>query len=133
MVKKIAAIAASLVAVVGLGYLLATVIGKPVSTDLSIIGKGKPVLVLAYQNHSPTSIEALNSLNQVRKVYESRYEFVVADLGVPQGRAFASRSRMVEGQAIFLNQDGEPLLVTGIPADEQALRRLLDSQLVAME
>jgi hypothetical protein len=133
MVKKIAAIAASLVAVVGLGYLLATVIGKPVSTDLSIIGKGKPVLVLAYQNHSPTSIEALNSLNQVRNVYESRYEFVVVDLGVPQGRAFASRSLMVEGQAIFLNQDGEPLLVTGIPADEQALRRLLDSQLAAME
>ena len=133
MVKKIAAIAASLVAVVGLGYLLTTVIGKPVSTDLSVIGKGKPVLVLVYQNHSPTGGEALNSLNQVRSDYESRYDFVVADLGVPQGRAFASRYQMVDGQAMFLNQDGEPLLVTGIPADERALRRLLDSQLTAMK
>ena len=133
MVKKIVAIAASLTAVVGLGYLLTTVIGKPVSTDLSVIGKGKPVLVLVYQNHSPTGGEALNRLNQVRNDYESQYDFVVADLGVPQGSAFASRYRMVDGQAMFLNQDGEPLLVTGIPADEQALRRLLDSQLAAME
>jgi hypothetical protein len=98
-----------------------------------VIGKGKAALVLVYQNHSPTGGEALNRLNQVRSDYESRYDFVVADLGVPQGRAFASRYQMVDGQAMFLNQDGEPLLVTGIPADEQALRRLLDSQLAAMK
>jgi hypothetical protein len=133
MVKKIAAIAASLAAVVGLGYLLTTVIGKPVSTDLSVIGNGKPVLVLVYQNHSPTGGEALNRLSQVRSDYDSRYDFVVADLGVPQGRGFASRYQMVDGQAMFLSQDGEPVLVTGIPADEQALRRLLDSQLAAMK
>ena len=133
MVKKIAVIAASIIALAGLGYLLTTVIGKPISTDLSVIGKGKPVLVLVYQNHSPTGGEALNRLSQVRNDYDSQFDFVVADLGVPQGRAFASRYQMVDGQAMFLNQDGEPLQITGIPADQQELRRLLDSRLADMK
>ena len=46
MVKIIAVTAASLVALVGLGYLLTTVAWQPIGDDFSVIGKGKPVLVL---------------------------------------------------------------------------------------
>jgi hypothetical protein len=133
MVKVIAAIVVSFLALVGLGYLMINVVGKPIGTDLSIIGKGKPVLVLVYQNYSPTGGEALNRLSQVMGDYDSRLEFAVANLGVPEGRAFASRYQLADGQAIFLKQDGQPLQVTSIPVDERELRSRLDAKLESVE
>ena len=61
------------------------------------------------------------------------YEFVVADLGTPQGRAFARRHGIVAGQVLFLQPDGQARRATAIPADAPALRALLDRQLAAME
>ena len=133
MVKMIAVTAASLVALVGLGYFLIVGVGKPISTDLSVIGQGKPVLVLAYENFTPTGGDALNRLRQVRSDYDSRLDFVVADLGTPQGRVFANRYQLVNGQAVFLKQDGQPLRVTNIPEDERELRSHLESSLAAVE
>jgi hypothetical protein len=133
MVKTIAVTAASFVALVALGYLLTMGVGKSISTDLSVIGQGKPVLVLAYENFSPTGGDALNRLRHVRSDYDSRLDFVVADLGTPQGRAFANRYQLVDGQAVFLKQDGQPLRVTSIPADERELRSRLESNLAAVE
>jgi hypothetical protein len=129
MVKIIAVTAASLVALVGLGYLLTKVAWQPIGNDLSVIGKGKPVLVLVYENYSPTGGDALNRLSRVKNDYDSRLDFVVADLGVPEGDAFANRHQMVNGQAMFIKQDGQPLWIRSIPADELALRSQLDSSL----
>ena len=126
----IAVIAAALVAV---GYFLTTGAGKPISSDLSVIGQGKPALVLAYENYSPTDGEALNRLRKVQSDFDSRLEFVVADLGTPEGRAFAERYKVNNAQALFLDQNGQPLQVTGIPADEQALRNQLESKLASVE
>lgn len=130
MVKTMAV---TLVALVALGYLLTTGVGKPISTDLSVIGQGKPALVLAYENFSPAGGDALNRLRKVRSDYGSRLDFVVADMGTPQGRAFANRYQLVDGQAVFLKQDGQPLRVTSIPADERELRSRLESKLAAVE
>ena len=133
MVKTITVTAASLAALVALGYFLTTGVGKPIGTDLSVIGQGKPVLVLAYENYSPAGGDALNRLRQIRSDYDSRLDFVVADLGTPQGRAFANRYQLGDGQAVFLKQDGQPLQVTSISPDERELRDHLESKLAAME
>lgn len=133
MNKALVITATSLVAIVLVGYLLIIGVGKPISTDLSVIGQGKPALVLAYDNFSPTGGDALNRLRQVRNDYDSRLDFVVADLGTPQGRAFANRHQLVDGQAVFLRQDGQLLLVTSIPADDRELLRRLESMLAAVE
>jgi hypothetical protein len=133
MVKIISVIAASLVALVGLGYLLTTVALQPIGNDLSVIGKGKPVLVLVYENYSLAGGDALNRLSRVKNDYDSRLDFVVADLGVPEGRAFANRHQMLNGQAMFIKQDGQPLWISSIPVDEQTLRSRLDSSLMAAE
>ena len=133
MVKTIAVTAASLVALVAIGYLVLMGVGKPISTDLSVIGQGKPALILAYENYSLAGGDALNRLRQVKSDYDSRLDFVVADLGTPQGLAFANRYQLIDGQAIFLKQDGKPLQVTSIPADERELRRRLESKLAAVE
>jgi hypothetical protein len=133
MAKTFAVIAASLLALAALGYSVTGGFVKPMSTDLSVIGQGKPVLVLAYENFSPVGGDALNRLKQVRSDYESRLDFVVADLGTPQGRAFANRYQLVDGRAVFLQQDGQAVQVIGIPADEGELRERLDFRLAAVE
>lgn len=133
MVKKIAVTTASLVALLAVGYFLVMGVGKPISADLSVIGQGKPVLVLAYENFSPAGGDALSRLRQVASDYDSRLDFVVADMGTPQGRAFTERYRLIDGQAVFLKPDGQLLRATSIPADEQELRRRLDSNLAAVE
>ena len=133
MVKKITVATVSLITLVAIGYFALMGVGKPISTDLSVIGQGKPALVLAYENYSPAGGEALNRLRQVKSDYDSRLVFVVADLGTPQGRAFANRHQLFDGQAIFLKQDGIPLRITSIPADEGELRRRLESKLAAVE
>lgn len=131
--KTFIAVIAVLVALAGVGYFLATGSGKPIGSDLSVVGQGKPALVLAYENYSPTGGEALNRLRKVQSEFESRLEFVVADLGTPQGRAFAERYKVNNAQALFLSQDGEPLQATAIPADEQELRNHLEATLKAVE
>ena len=133
MLKKIVVITSCLLVLVVLGYFLTMSGGKPISTDLSVIGQGKPVLVLAYENYSPAGGEALNRLRKVRSDFDLRLDFVVADMGTPHGRSFASRHKLFDGQAVFLKQNGEPLQVTNIPADEQELRRRLESKLAAVE
>ena len=133
MVKILAATTASLTALIGLGYFLTTVALKPIGNDLSVIGKGKPVLVLVYENYSLAGGDALTRLSRVKSDYDSRLDFVVADLGVPEGRAFANRHQMINGQAMFIKQDGQPLWIKSIPADELALRSRLDSSLTAVE
>lgn len=133
MVKKIAVTAVSLVALVGLGYLVTIGVVKPISTDLSAIAQGKPALVLAYENFSPAGAEALDRLRKVKGDYELRLDFVVADLGTPQGRTFANRYQLVDGQAVFLKQDGQPLQAMWIPADERELRGRLDIKLTAAQ
>lgn len=133
MGKAMAVIAASLVTLAAIGYFLLMGVGKPISSDLSVIGQGKPVLALAYVNYSPTGGDALGRLRTVSSDYDSQLEFVVADMGTPQGLTFANRHKLGDGQAIFLKQDGQPLGITDIPADEAELRNLLDSTLAGLK
>ena len=123
------------VSVVGLLVLLAGVfvatglLRAPMGSDLSVVGNGRPALVLAYENYSPAGGDALNRLKQVRADYEDRLQFVVADLGTPGGRAFAGRFNLADGVAVFLTRAGEATAVMTIPANEDALRRQLDRHL----
>ena len=132
MKRILAVTAASFLVLVGVGYLLIIGVGKPISTDLSVIGRGKPALVLAYDNFSPTGGNALNILRQVRDDYDSRLVFLVADLGTPQGKSFANRYQLKDGQAAFLRANGQLLQVMGIPADERELRNRLESRLAVL-
>ncbi|MFT5135186.1 MAG: hypothetical protein ACI9LY_002988 [Arenicella sp.] len=133
MVKIIAIITASLVALATLGYFLTMSGGKPIGSDLSVIGQGKPVLVLAYENYSPTGGDALNRLRRISSDYDSRLDFVVADLGTPDGLAFANRHKLFDGQAVLLKPNGQTQGVMSIPADEKELRSGLESKLAAVE
>ena len=102
---------------------------QPMDTDLSVVGQGKPSLVLAYENFSPDSGATLNQLTRVKKDYQQYMNFVVADLGAPQGQAFARRHNLVNGMVVFFSGSGEALKLLRLTSDEQELRELLDQQL----
>jgi hypothetical protein len=104
---------------------------KPISTDLSQVGQGRPAVVLAYENFSPTGGEALARLNNLRGEYEGRMVFALADLGTPQGRAFANRYALHDGLAVILTADGKVHSSGVVPVDPQALRARLDGVLVS--
>ncbi len=102
---------------------------KPMNTDLSVVGQGLPALVFAYENYSPESGAVLNQLNRIKSDYENRMVFAVADLGTPEGRAFAQRYELANGLAIFLSATGQPLEVAVLMSEEAALRKQLDAKL----
>jgi len=132
--RKAATITLIALALIGAtGYILTFGSGRPISTDLSVVGNGKPAFVLAYENFSPDAGEALNRLRKIRSDYDDRMLFIVADLGTPQGRSFASQFNLVDSQAVFLTGNGEPLQITSIAEDEQELRSRLDAKLMAVQ
>ena len=65
---------ALLAILLGVGFVL-TQLGKPINSDLSVIGQGRPVLVLAYENHTPAGMEALKRFRRVKADYEDRMAF----------------------------------------------------------
>jgi len=129
MIKRLGWIFAGLGALSVLIYLTTLFLVKPVSMDLSLVGQGKPSLVLAYENFSPTGGAALEQIRKVRGDYAARLVFIVADLGTPQGRRFAIRHGLADGQAVLLDPQGTPLSALTIPQDSQALRARLDKAL----
>jgi len=129
MFKKLVWVLSGLGLLILSGYALTLFVVKPVSMDLSSIGQGKPSLVLAYENFSPTGGAALEQLRKVRSDYDSRVDFIVADVGTPEGRNFANRHRLVDGQAILLDGQGQPLAAWDVPDNGAALRARLDTAL----
>ncbi len=133
MLKVLGVSLGVIVAFAALGYFMILGVGKPIGSDLSIVGKGRPALVMAYENFSPDGGEALNRLRAIRSDYDAQLDFVIADLGTPQGREFASRHEIGDSQAVFLLPNGEPLQRTVIAHDEQELRQRLDAKLAAVK
>ena len=115
--------------IIGGGLIASQYILQPLSSDLSTVGQGQPSLVLAYENFNPESGAMLNQLSNIKSDYQDVMTFAVADLGTPDGRAFARRYGIDNGSAVFLSAQGEPLRVSFLTSDEQALRQLLDDKL----
>lgn len=103
---------------------------SPISTDLSRVAQGRPSVVLAYENFSLLGGEALARINAIRGEYEDRIVFALADLGTPQGRAFANRYALHDGLVVVLATDGAVYSTGAVPADRQALRAQLDGVLL---
>jgi len=107
--------------------------GKPIRTDLSLVGQGTPSLVLAYENFSPSGGEALNRLRRVQAHFETRLVILAADLGTPAGRQFADQHEIIDGQTVFMNQAGQSIEVSYVAANESELRATLETYLSRVE
>ncbi len=107
--------------------------GRPVSTDLSQVGGGTPALVLAHENYAPASMAAMDHLNRLRGSYGERVLFLVADTGVPAGRAFVESHGLVQGMAILLAGDGSAIGVVNLADGESDTEQLLAAKIAALD
>ena len=79
------------------------------STDLAQIGKGQNVVVLVHDHYLVNSTRLMENLNPLRADYAGVVEFMVADLQVPEGQAFAKVHNAEATTLLFFAPDGTPL------------------------
>jgi hypothetical protein len=116
--KRFLIITSTTVSVLLLGYLVLQFIPTPISSDLSLLNDDKPAVVLAYENYSPSGGEALMRLKRMRSDFESNINFIVADLGTPQGRAFALTYGAHDSQAVLLTKNRQVVAVMGLETSD---------------
>lgn len=91
------------------------------NTDLSLIGQGKPAVVLIFDNENVASSTLMEGFNKVRDDYDGAVEFLVADINTDSGERFAFTHRMTSASAVYFNGEGERVLAFHGPQDEQVL------------
>lgn len=96
------------------------------STDLSRIGQGGNVVVQVHDHGLVNSTALMESLNRVRHDYKGVIEFAVADLQIPQGRAFAESHDAEAATLLLFAPDGTRLGVVQGAYEPVVLRRILD-------
>jgi len=111
------------------GGLLYTFTGRVISTDLSVIGQGQPVAVLAFESYSPQGMEAMDQINVIRDDFEDQLLFRVASIGSPDGDRFIAAQGIRNGILVVLDGDGEVLSMLSVIGDSETLARKLNSAL----
>ena len=113
---KIAKVSIYLITITMIGWVMWTYLGvKPMSKDLSVIGQGKPAVVLVYESYAPAGMEAMERLKKVRPDLESYMHFRVAHIGTPEGDLFVRRHDAFDGVMVLFNGAGEVVRVTMVP------------------
>lgn len=123
---KLAKLSIALISIGLIGWVMWTYLGvKPISTDLTVIGQGKPVVVLVYESYAPAGLEAMERLNHVRSDYEPDIKFRVAHIGTPEGDLFVRRHEAFDGVMVLFDAKGEVVRVTMVPQPVELLREEL--------
>ena len=112
--------------VLGLMALIVWKLPRGYSNDLTQIGNGKNIVVQVHDHDLVNSAGLMDNLNKVRNEYKGIIEFVVADLKIAEGQAFAAAHNVGAVTLVFFSPDGKQLgIVQGVP-DLNTLRRTLD-------
>ena len=96
------------------------------SVDLTLIGKGKNIVVQVHDHNLVDSTHLMGNLSAVRGEYNGTIEFVVADLNLAAGQAFAKAHKVDPATLLFFSPDGDYLgNVQGVQAPGD-LRNILN-------
>lgn len=98
-------------------------------TDLNRIGAGKPAAVLIYDVNTAGGMMVMKLLNPLRDEYGNQVEFLVASLGLPDGRAFAKHYGVSSGAVVFLLPDASHSSTVRAPETIADLRPALEIML----
>lgn len=77
------------------------------SSDLSQIGRGKNIVVQVHDHYLVASSQLMENLHRLRSEYEGKVEFVIADLQIAEGRAFAKHYNVDAVTLLFFAPDGK--------------------------
>jgi len=90
-------------------------------TDLSLIGKGRPAVVLAHDANYTAGMEVMEMLHPIRQEHAARIDFLVAHLGMADAQAFAREHGVSDGSVLLFRGDGQRIGVIR-PGSEEDLR-----------
>ncbi len=99
---------------------------RPYPTDLNLVGKGKPALVLVYDVNTAGGMMVMELLKPLREEYSDQVEFLVASLGLPDGQSFARHYRISSGAVVFFLADGTHASTMRAPDSTPELRRYIE-------
>lgn len=94
-------------------------------TDLSLIGTGRATVVLALDGNYAGGTAVMALLSEIRHEYTDKVDFLVAHLGMADGKEFARRHAAQDGTVILFAGDGSPLRMLHQPQDVGQLRAAL--------
>lgn len=96
-----------------------------ISTDLSVIGGERPVLVLTRDVNLLNGAEVLELMRQVEPQYQDAILFRIAHQGQPVGQAFARQHGTQDGDLTLLDQNAEVIGRMVQPRNTEELAQLL--------
>lgn len=99
---------------------------KGFSGDVSQIGQGTAVIVLAHSKNSVQSLELMELLGKVRPDYNDRVKFVVVNTDIEEGKIFIAQQRAYSSSLILFDPQGKQIIILGSTTDEATLRLSLD-------
>lgn len=112
--------------VLGLMALIVWKLPRGYSNDLTQIGNGKNIVVQVHDHDLVNSAGLMDNLNKIRNEYKGIIEFVVADLKIAEGQAFAQAHNVEAVTLLFFAPNGTLLgTVQGVP-DLNTLRGTLN-------
>jgi len=115
------AVSLSLIAylLVGVGLIIAawTMLPSGLSTKVSLIGQGKPVIAIFYSGHDIISEDFRDNFKQLREEYSESVEFVKINVGSPNGINFNQHTPVSVGTALYFNGAGEQIYELHGPQD----------------
>ncbi len=106
----------------------ATQLPRGFSEDVSVIGQGKPVVVLVHNKESMLSLNLMTLMNEVRPDYRDYVEFLTVDIATDNGRSFVDRYQL-DGSImlVLFDRDGAVRGILPNIEDEARLRSVLNN------
>ena len=99
------------------------------SGDLSLIGKGKPAIVLVRDKNSVQSMDLLEVINDIRSQNGEKIEFLVTDVNTPEGNAFIAAYNAAPTTLVFFDGSGNPLKLLHPPQSAGSVQREISNVL----
>ncbi|WP_088279012.1 hypothetical protein [Ideonella sp. A 288] len=96
-------------------------------TDLTRIGQGRPAVVLAHDSNHTGGFAVMELMNAVRGDHDGQVEFLVAHLGLAEGKAFASRHGARDGIVLLFDGQGKRVGALDQPQTTDELRQAMAS------
>jgi hypothetical protein len=102
---------------------------KGFSDDLSLIGKGKPAVVLVRDNQTVQSHELIDVMNALRDRYAAKVEFLLTDHNTPKGETFMAENGATRATLVLMDAQGKKVKILHAPLTEESLAQELDAAL----
>lgn len=109
-----------------LGAMVWALLPASYGTDLTLIGKGKPVIAVIYDNENGASLKLMDNYNEIRGDYGDQIVFLAVDVNAPAGREFLIRQQVGSADALYYSPSGEKLFVLHGPHDGAYLKNTIN-------